>query len=287
MAVREFCLMNKKGQEFSLMDIDNYCLLTSPKGLGLDIDNSYEQLNNTFIINLSKLKQGNISGVVNFKNYNNYKALIDFIAFAESLYIRYSVPYSDGSIKTYYRDIAINSISKTDIDKDTGVLSESISIDCLSLWYQKNQVIYQINSEDDEIRWDFKWDSRFAAYDVRNLQFINQGHVPASIEVEIDGALANPSIELYVEGNLYQEVPIDITIAQYQKLLYSSKENNFYIRKQLANGSIEDLFNLEYIDFSNDNVIRIPVDKSCELRLTADNDIISAKVTIFVYYLAV
>ena len=79
MAVREFCLMNKKGQEFSLMDIENYCLLTSPKGLGLEINNSYEQLNNLFNTKISKLKQGNISGLLNFKNYDNYKALVDFI----------------------------------------------------------------------------------------------------------------------------------------------------------------------------------------------------------------
>ena len=287
MAVREFCLMNKKGQEFSLMDIENYCLLTSPKGLGLEINNSYEQLNNLFITNISKLKQGNISGLLNFKNYDNYKALVDFIAHAESLYIRYKIPYSDGSLKTYYRDIAINSLSKTDIDKDTGVLSETISIDCLSLWYQKNQVIYEITALDDEIRWDFKWDSRFASYDVRDLKYINQGHVPASIELEINGNVLNPAIELYVEGNLYQRVPVNITIAQYEKLLYSSKENDFYIKKQLANGSLVDLFSLDYIDFSNDNVLRIPVDKSCDLRLTADNDIQSAKITIFVYYLAV
>lgn len=28
--VREFRLINEKGQEFSLMDIYNYCLLTDP-----------------------------------------------------------------------------------------------------------------------------------------------------------------------------------------------------------------------------------------------------------------
>lgn len=287
MAVREFCLMNKKGQEFSLMDIENYCLLTSPKGLGLEINNNYMQLNNRFVLNISKLQQGEVSGEVHFKHYENYAALVDFIAHADSLYLRYKIPYSDGSIKTFYRDIRINSLSKTDIDKESGVLSETISLECLSLWYQKNQVIYEITAQDNELRWDFKWDSRFASYDVRNLKYINQGHVPASIEVEINGNVLNPAIELYVEGKLYQEVPINISIAQYEKLLYSSKEDDFYIRKQAQDGSIIDLFNLDYIDFNNDNVVRIPVDKSCELRLTADNDIQSAKVTIFVYYLAV
>ena len=33
--VREFKLINEKGQEFSLMDIYNYCLLTDPSRSGL------------------------------------------------------------------------------------------------------------------------------------------------------------------------------------------------------------------------------------------------------------
>ena len=44
---------------------------------------------------------------------------------------------------------------------------------CTRVWYQKNQVIYEITALDDEIRWDFKWDSRFASYDVRDLKYIN------------------------------------------------------------------------------------------------------------------
>ena len=33
--VREFKLINEKGQEYSLMDIENYCLLTEPSRIGI------------------------------------------------------------------------------------------------------------------------------------------------------------------------------------------------------------------------------------------------------------
>ena len=36
MAVRQFFLLNEKGQEFSLMDIQKYCFLSSPTGLGIN-----------------------------------------------------------------------------------------------------------------------------------------------------------------------------------------------------------------------------------------------------------
>ena len=47
------------------------------------------------------------------------------------------------------------------------------------------------------------------------------------------------------------------------------------------------LFDLDHIDFENDNVIRIPVNRSCELRLTADNEVLNAQVTVLPQYKAV
>lgn len=55
--VREFKLINDKGQEYSLMDIENYCLMTEPSGLGYGYSTEYEQLGNTFISNLRRVEQ--------------------------------------------------------------------------------------------------------------------------------------------------------------------------------------------------------------------------------------
>ena len=105
-----------------------------------------------------------------------------------------------------------------------------------------------------------------------------------AIQVIINGNVANPKIQLYIEGELYQEVPLTITINQYEKILYSTKENDFYLLKQNADGTKTNIFNLDVVSFNNDNVIRLPKDKSIELRLVADNDISSAEITIFTYY---
>lgn len=155
------------------------------------------------------------------------------------------------------------------------------------MWYEENTIIYKIEPTTDEIRWDFKWDSKFANYDTRNLYYINNGHVEAPILVEIQGHVINPKIELYVEGELYQGVPFNVEINEYEKLLYGTKENDFYINRQKTDGTIESLFSLDVIEFENDNVIRIPKNKSCELRLKADNEIINAQVTILAYYKAI
>ena len=284
--VREFKLVNEKGQEYSLMDIYNYCLMTEPNGLGYGFDIQYQSLGNSFIENLRKIQQGQISGQVNFKKYENYTDLVNFIESSERLRFSYKIPYSDGSSKEFFKDINIQSLTKTQLQTN-GILSETITFDCLSLWYEENTVVYTIEPLSDEIRWDFRWDSRFTDYSSRNLQYINRGQVEAPLYVEVNGQVINPEIQLYVEGQLYQTVKINTTIAQYEKLLYDTRENQFFIGKQNTDGTTSNLFSLDYIDFANDNVIRLPKNKSCELRILADNEVLNAKITIYPQYMAV
>lgn len=137
-------------------------------------------------------------------------------------------------------------------------MNETIVFDCLSLWYEQNTVVYNMEEQEDELRWDFKWNSKFTDYNVRSLSYINNGHVDAPVLIEMNGPVVNPIVELYVEGELYQKVPFSIEIEEYEKLLYGTKENEFYINKQNTDGTLTSLFSLDYIDFENDNVIRLP-----------------------------
>lgn len=147
--------------------------------------------------------------------------------------------------------------------------------------------MHTVQPKSGEIRWDFKWDSKFIDYSTRSLQYINNGHVESPILVEINGHVKNPKIELYVEGQLYQELPFTVEIEEYEKLLYGTKEGEFYLSRQKTDGTLESLFKLDVLDPKNDEVIRLPRNKSCELRLMADNEILNAKVTIFAYYKAI
>lgn len=285
MNVREFNLINEKGQKYSLMDIENYCLLTGPTGLGYSYSTEYEQLGYTFITNLRRVEQGKIQGQVNFLKYENYKLLIDFIESSERLRLSYKLPFEEGT-KEYFKDVEIASITKTEIQPN-GVLSESIELNALSLWYAENVFTYDMSRQAGEIRWDFEWDARFGDYSQRMLDFVNDGHAPAPIEVSIDGEVVKPKISLYIDGELYQEVEIDKTIAEHKKLLYGTKENDFYINEEQTDGTLTSLFNLSYISFNNDNVIRLPKNRSCRLILTSTNGVTNAQVKIYVYYKAI
>lgn len=283
--VREFKLVNEKGQEYSLMDIYNHCLLTDPTGLGYSYSTEYEQLGNTFITNLRKLEQGHISGTANFLSYDNYLDLINFIEFSEKLKFAYKVPYKSG-IREYFKDVQVQNITKTQ-KLTNGILSETIDFDCLSLWYEEKTFVHDMKKKEGVISWDFKWDSRFADFSTRSLKYINNGHVEAPILIEIDGPVLNPKIQLFVEGELYQELPFSVEIEQYERLLYSSQEGKFYLNRQKTDGTLEDLFDLDVLDPKNNEIVRMPKNKSCELKLIADDDILNAKVTIFAYFKAI
>lgn len=272
----------RSGQKYSLMDINNYCLLTDPTGLGYSYTTEYEQLGDTFVENFGKITQGQIPATVNFLSYDNFRDFVNFIEGSESLRFAYKIPFKDGA-KEYLKDVKIQSLTKSQIQTN-GVISESIVFDCLSLWYEENTIVYNVTSQTNEIRWDFKWDSRFIDYNVRNLKYINKGHVEAPVSIEIDGPLRSPLIELYVEGELYQTIEIMREFSQYEKLLYDSRVNKFFIGMQNEDGTQSDLFSLDYIKFENDNVLRLPKNRSCEIKLKAENNIINAKITIFPQY---
>lgn len=112
--VREFYIENETGQRFSMMDVENGCFLNSPEGLGYGYNIEYSQIGNDFIQNIRRLAQGEISGELIFKNYDNYKKFVDFVESATNLKIVYKVP-SENGFTEYFKDIDISNVEKGEI----------------------------------------------------------------------------------------------------------------------------------------------------------------------------
>lgn len=285
MEVRKFGLINEKGEEYSLMDIHNYCLLTEPEGLGYEYSIEYEKIGNVFVENIRNLNQNTITGTINMIGYEKYFNFVEFIEHSNALKLHYVIPYSNNTVE-YYRDIDFESLSKTEIQLN-GIISEKVSFKCKSLWYSVNTANYIIEAQENEIRWDFKWDSRFVSYSKRDLNYINKGHVEAAIQLTIDGEVVNPVLSLYVEGELVQTIPFTCSIAEYEKFMYSSKDGDTYVKKQNTDGTYTDLYNLSVISFGNNNVLKLPVGRNSQIRITADDNISSASIQVFSYYKSV
>lgn len=254
--VRKFYLENEKGQKYDLMDRDNYCFLYEPSGLGYSYSTDYMLLGNTFIENIRTMEKGLISGSLVTRYYDNIKDFIDFVEQAETLKLAYTVPFEKKSPVIYYKDIKIASLEKT--EKENGMLITPVTFDCLSLWYEKNEIVYTITKKEREMRWNFRWASRFTSYGSRNIIFNNKGHVEAPISVEMEGYLINPCISVYVNSKETYKLKIPIVLQEFEKLLYNTSDNNIYIYKQETDGTLTSLFKNEYIDVSKNNIFNLP-----------------------------
>ena len=260
--VRQFYLENEKGQKYDLMDREKYCFLYEPGGLGYSYSTDYLLLGNTFIENIRTLEKGLINGSLVTRYYDNFKDFCDFVEQSKKLKFAYIVPFEKKSPVTYYKDIKIASIEKTEKDKESGMLITPVTFDCLSLWYSRNDIIYTITKRDREIRWNFRWASSFTSYGSRNIVFNNQGHVEAPIIVEMDGFLINPCISVFSNGKELYSLKIPITLQAYE-----------------TDGTLTRLFKNDYIDINKNNIFKLPQGIS-EVRLTADNEVLSAKLSI-------
>lgn len=279
MIVQVFQLINENGQQYSLMDKRKYALLESPDGLGYSYNTEYERVGNDFISNVRKLEQGKISGTLKFNNYENYRNLVDFIENSIQLKFSYKMPNTD---RTYYKDIKIESLSKTQKNGNE-ILEESVEFNCLSLWYEEKETIFKVETYEDEMRYPYRWNSRYIDYNNRSIVFENKGHIDAPVQVEIDGFVKNPSISIFVDKELFASITIPITINEYEKLLYSSKTGQIYIQKQNTDGTKESLWKKQYIDITKQNIFKLPLGVS-EIRLTADDEVLNAKLKIFPQY---
>ena len=281
MKIRRFLLENEKGQQFRLDNLNEGCFLVSPSDLGYSYKIDFVRLVNNFIENNKEIQQKNPKGTAYFKSYDKVKEFVDYIENSSKLKWVYILPFALGE-KKYYRDVVIVKLDKT--EKSGKWLACPIEFAGLSLWYEENTIEYIVEQMENEMVWDFSWDSIFNDSNSTSIDYKNEGHVEAPVELEIGGAVTNPKIEVYIDGKLYQQVPINTNILEYEKLLYDSRENAFKIIRVKTDGTEESLFDLDIIDFENDNVIRIPKNKVCEIKLRADNTITSAKLTILPQY---
>ena len=257
MNIRKFLLENEKGQQFKLDDIKYGCLLISPSNLGYSYKNNFSQTGFYFAINSKILEQKNPSGIAYFTNYDKVKEFIDYIESSLKLKMIYKLPFESGEI-VYYKDIEFSKIDKT--EKQNRWIACPVEFCGKSLWYEKNEIVYKIEKRTNERRWNWKWNARYTSYSNRNIVFENKGHVEAPFQVEIDGYIKNPKIEILVDGETYASIQLNIEIQEYEKFLYSSKTSELYIQKQKTDGTYENLFKKKYgVDLNNVNIFKLPL----------------------------
>lgn len=165
-----------------------------------------------------------------------------------------------------------------------GVLRVPATFNCKSLWYEAKEVVYNIDSVTNELRWDFQWNAVFAAYDNRNIIFDNKGHTEAPFKLELHGEVINPKITILEDEIVVKELDLNgLTIEEGETFIYNTKDTEQEIIKTGSSGTTN-LFSFLNPNFINFYKLRKGASK---IRLEADNEITSGKLTIYVQYKAV
>ena len=281
MQIRRFLLENEKGQQFRLDNLNEGCFLTSPSDLGYSYNINFTQVGFDFIENNKKIEQKNPKGIAYFKSYDKVKEFIDYIESSNKLKWIYIIPFKDGE-KTYYLDVSLKKFDKT--EKSGKWLACPVEFVRKSLWYEAKEVVYTIDSVTNELRWDFEWDAVFASYDNRNIIFDNKGHAEAPFKLELNGEVINPKITILEDEVEVKKLDLTgLTIATGETFIYNTKDTEQEIVKIGSTGTTN-LF-----DFLNPNFINFfKLRKgSSKIRLEAENEIKSGKLTIYMQYKAV
>lgn len=281
--IRNFYFENEIGQRIDCQKINGNLFFYNVTGLGYEEEIEYVQIGNNFVPNKSKIKQNQICGDLEFYNmtYDEYCNFVDFILTAKELKLVY-IPKRNRRTE-YFRDIDLFKIDKAEED-EYNILSCPIAMNAKSLWYEQKEIVYDIKTQENEVRWNFRFNSKFVNYNNRNIIFENKGHAEAPIKLEMMGYLINPSILISVNGKELYGLHLNLTLLEGEKLLYFTKDTDLYIYKQDAEGNLTNLF--EDLDLNRVNFFKLPKGL-CEISLTAENNVQNAKLTIYVEYKAV
>lgn len=165
-----------------------------------------------------------------------------------------------------------------------GVLRVPAIFNAKSLWYEAKNVVIAIDSATNELKWDFQWDTIFTAYDNRNIIFENKGHTEAPFKLELNGEVINPKITILEDDFEVKKLDLTgLTIATGETFIYNTKDTEQEIVKIGSTGTTNlfDFLNPNFINFFK---LRKGASK---IRLEAENEITSGKLTIYVQYKAV
>lgn len=276
---RRFYLENALNQRYSLQDLKNAALLTSPAGLGLSMTRTYELTGNTARCLDERFPVRSFTAVIVFngdKAYDTYRSLINYIASSSTMKLVYA-PRFETTTGEFLADVEVENLSKSEVR--SGRMECDVVITLKSAWYKRDSLRMVAEKTENELRYDRMYEYTYSDYSTDAMEIYNDGHFEAPLLLEAEGELVNPRLQLFVDGALNAELVVTAVIETGQTLVYCTKDDELLLTKRLADGSEESLIGC--ISVENDNFFKLPRGLST-LSLSADNEI-SSKSVITVY----
>lgn len=248
----KFYIMNEKAVRWGL-NSPTEGVFTDPKGFGVEYDAEYLKVGDLWLPNSRELSQPAPEGKIVFP-VKQYKVFQDFVAFLNRAKQLILVYQPSGLTTEYFAEIDLVSIDKGGYNRKNQ-FEVPVKFICKSLFYTEEQFEYHIERAAREIRWDFKWETRFNDQNYVYFDFNNDGHVESPFSLSFTGYCTNPEMTVVQDEKTVHQVMFNLTLQSSETLTISTFDDDLFI-------SVDGVDKKDCLDFTNDNFFKLPLGTS-------------------------
>ncbi len=249
--MREFKLLNGKGQEYNLNDTNSF--MYDPKGLGFGSECEFSRVGKEFIPIKENPTQALPSAMITFSDYTFYDKFKAFCHVGD-LILAYK------QINTWiYLDVVISSLELSEIDKATKRIDCPIQFTALSHWYEK-VIVYRSEEKGTGKIYPYTYPYTYKSKN-RGAIDIENGNIPSSCRIHILGPCINPKFIINQYNKKVADGRIIAEILSGRKLVIDTNPKTMQIAEYtLDNEYLQDRY--ADSDFTTDRIVDIPAGQS-------------------------
>lgn len=247
--IRSFTLTNSFGEKWELNNINSF--FHKVKGLGQEHKATYRQIGTQFVKEKDLLSQKNITGIIRFADYSEYKNFSKFIQH-KPLVLTYV------SSETYNIKVSIDRLNKAELT--TGGLFCDVAIKGLSTFY-KNVMAVNKGMSSDGKKYPNQYPYTYEDSTLGTIEIESDSVLESPAKISIFGKCVNPSWVHYVNNQAVARGKVICNIEEGHKLVVDTTEIPYRISEfTTENVYVRDLYG--YSDFETDRFIRLQYGKN-------------------------
>lgn len=247
----KFYIMNEKAVRYDLNSPEKG-VFTSPDGFGIEYSIDYLRIGNTWGADKKELSQPTPSGKIIFpvKPYQTFNDFINFINATKELVLVYQPA---GLSKEYFAEVDIISIDKGGFHGEALIIP--VKFKCKTLFFTEEKFEYHVERSEKEMRWDFRWETKFNDQNNLYFAFHNDGHVESPFVLSFTGYCLNPAITVVQAGKQLYRAVYSVELQANERLEISTFDGDLYIRKNGDDAK-------SCLDFTQENFFKLPTGDS-------------------------
>lgn len=245
--MRKLYLVNEVGTAY-YFDYRTGTLIASIADIGFQKDNTYITYKNTYTKVDEKNPQVTLEfGLVFLAGYQGYTDFLKYVRESKELRLFYEVNHN-----AKYVYVAFKSITKTQLEY--GTLQCKLVLDKLSLWQQKKNYEVTIGIVSGGKVYPYTYPYTYAFSYAGQVLIQNDGEVNAPLNIEIEGAVSNPRIEIYSGDDLVSTMQLYVSSTNCKIQVHAEETNQYMVK--IENGIETNIYQLQ--DFNFENFLFIP-----------------------------